>query len=406
MTRCTEPERWARAPGVDAAEEEVERYLAHVGLCPFHGAAEEREEARIRGVAALARADLGAVGSEGRAESRRRPAGHLLSIRVDGVERARLDLRSRRRVTLEVEAGVLVAVWQAGRVGAEEERYLTSYLMPAGASEGTSEMALEGGDGITFTAEAMADGRARLTVAYAAAGGLRARRPSAAQGGRRLSAAPARALGWRPVRGVALALCALLAAVLLAVAFFRRTEEPAPVVRQEPPSRTGAGHAPPPPEAAPPDPGTQNLRDVAPATPARTPPPARRAPQGAGRVAPPPRPREQLTVAAVRRIYVSPGEGTSDQQLREALVERLRAGGRFTVVAGEGEADAVLLREQSRSAGVSVQLVTRTGKTLWFMNGLAAAGGAGDVSDLAARIVAALNAAAGAAPPPDADPRR
>ncbi|HEX7315770.1 MAG TPA: hypothetical protein VF297_17765 [Pyrinomonadaceae bacterium] len=275
MTWCTEPERWARPPGADAPEEEVESYLAHVGVCPFHAGLEQREEELVRGIAAHARLDPGAR---------------------------------------------------------------------------------------------------RLTTAQ------RAARPSAE---------PARATRRYPVRRLAVALCVLAAVVLLALALFRTTERPAPVVQQEQPS------PPPTPESAPPARDTQNRQDVAPPALAATP----RTSQGNVRVAPTPRSRERLTVADVRRIYVSAGEGADDRQLREALIARLRAGDRFTVVTGERQADAVLLREQPRGAGVSVQLVTRGGKTLWFTTQPTASGGVEDVNDLAARIVAALTAAADKRPP-------
>lgn len=301
MMRCTEPERWASAPGADADEEEVESYLAHVGVCPFHAAIEQREEELVCGMAALARLDLSALGAEA----------------------------------------------------------------------------------------------------------------SAAQRARRPSPAPARALSRRPVRRLAFALCALAAVVLLSLilVFYRPAEQPVPVVRQEQPPRPTATDVPPPtPEATPSVINTQNRQDVAPPTsphgPASTPTVTPRTTKGGRQVSPPPRTPEQLTVADVRRIYVGTGEGAYDRQLREALIERLRAGDRFTVVTGEQQADAVLLREQPRGAGVSVQLVTRGGKTLWFTTQTTTAGGVEDVGDLAARIVAALTAAADKRQPPVNPPQR
>ena len=301
MRRCTEPERWASVPGADADEEEVESYLAHVGVCPFHAAVEQREEELVRGVAALARLDLSAPGAE------------------------------------------------------------------------------------ASTAQ-------------------RARRPS-----------PAHALSRRPVRRLAFALCALAAVVLLPLilVFYRPTEQPVPVVRQEQTPRPTATAVPPPPpttEATPSVTNTQNRQGVAPPTsphgPGPTPTVTPRTTKGGGQVSPPARTTEQLTVADVRRIYVGAGEGEYDRRLREALIERLRASDRFTVVTGERQADAVLLREQPRGAGVSVQLVTRGGRSLWFTTQTTTAGGVEDVGDLAARIVAALTAAADKRRPPVNPPQR
>jgi hypothetical protein len=301
----------------------------------------------------------------------------------------------RRRVTLEAEAGALVAVWRPGRNDAGEETYLTSYLLPVGAKQ-VSETVRASGHTITFTARAKADGKMRLTVACAARGWLRARRRSATQSAGRPPDEPARA------RRLAVALCALVAVVLLALLLFLPKERPAPVARQEQPARTAEAPLPPP-QATPFNTHSQNRQDVAPGhTPAPPAPP--RVPQGGRRGAPPPRTPERLTVADVRRIYV--GAGTYDPQLREALIERLRASDRFIVVTGEQQADAVLLREQPRGAGVSMHLVTRGGKSLWFTTQPTGAGGVEDVGDLAARIVAALTAAAGRRQPPLNTPRR
>jgi len=423
MTGCTDPKRWASAPGADAAEEEVMSYLAHAEVCPFHSAVEQREEARVRGVAALALLDPAAEGAEpraraeggdadpgGRAKSRREGSARTLSIRVNGVERAGVDLTSRREVALEVEDGDLVAVWRGGRGGGGDDVYLTSCLVSAGGgaagAKQVSETTLEGGQKITFTAEAGAGaGTRRLTVAYAAHVRPSARRLSAArQAG--TAAGRARALSRSPVALLAVAVCALLASALLALVLFSRTGEDVPVVKQEQPRQPDAGSVTPPPEPAPAPGGSgaQERQDAPPASPpavvAPSPTPAprpTRAPQRAG---------EQLTVANVRRVYVRMGEGDYDRRLRGALIERLRAGDRFTVVAGEQQADAVLMREQSRGAGVSVQLMTRTGKTLWFTTQPAAAGDVESVGDLAARIVAALDAAADGPRPPADAPRR
>jgi hypothetical protein len=324
-------------PGSDAAEEEVASYLAHVGVCPFHAAVEQREEALLLGIVTLAGRDLSAPGAEARAGA------------VEGGDRLDAEAKSHSR------------------------------------SSGRSQPA-------------------------AAPGRMRAQRVSAAQ---RPSDEPAPALRRLPARRLAVALCALAAVVLLALVLYRPTEQRVSVVQQGQPSRPPAPDVPPPPptpEATPSANDTQNRQDVVPATPphghAPTPNATPRVSQGGGRVSPPPQTREQLTVADVRRIYVGAGEGAHDPRLREALIERLRASDRFIVVGGEQQADAVLLREQSRGAGVTVQLVTRGGKTLWFTTQTTGAGGAEDVGDLAARIVNELTAAADKRRPPVNAPRR
>ncbi|HEX8149987.1 MAG TPA: hypothetical protein VF591_22585 [Pyrinomonadaceae bacterium] len=331
MTRCTEPERWPRAPGADAPEEEVESYLAHVNVCPLHAAAERREEELLRGMASLARRDLSAPVAAAGARAGVAGSGDRPDAQVEG-------RRARSRPDTATDRGRP----DAGR------------------------------------------------------------RLSAAQRAARPSAEPARASRRYPVRRLAAALCVLAAVVLLALVLFSPTEQPVPVVRQEQPSRPPVSDLAATPEATPSVTDTQNRRDVTLPRPTATP----RTSQGGVRVAPTPRAREQLTVADVRRIYVGAGEGTYDGQLREALIERLRDSDRFIVVAGERQADAVLLREQPRSAGVSVQLVTRGGKTLWYTTQPPAPGGVEDVGALAARIVAALTAAADERRSPVTPPRR
>jgi hypothetical protein len=111
-----------------------------------------------------------------------------------------------------------------------------------------------------------------------------------------------------------------------------------------------------------------------------------------------------LTVGVVRRIYVSPGESADDRGLRSALIAELRAGNRFAVVTSERQADAVLRREQSRGAGVRVQLMTRRGKILWFTTQPADAADDAAFGRVAARIVGALTDAAEGRSPPNAPP--
>jgi len=420
MTRCTEPERWTSAPGADAPEEVVESYLAHLSVCPFHAAIEQREDERVRGLAAHARLDLDAPFAEAQAsatdgldaqgESRHGTSGRTLSVRVDGVERARLALAAQRPLTLEVEAGALVALWQPGRDGGRAEVYLTSYVIPVGGgtagAKQVSEIDLASGERIVFTTEARADGRRQLTVSCAASGWARARHLSAAQRVSRPSDEPVRPLRRLPVWRLTGALCALVAVGLLALVIFQ-PEQPVPVAQQEQPTRASAPDVSPTPGATPSSTDdTQNRQEVAPAAPAHGHAPTPRASQRGVRVLPPPRTREHLTVADVRHIYVSPGEGDYDRQLREALIEQLRDSDRFTVVTVEQQADALLLREQPRSAGVSVQLLTRGGKTLWFTTQPATASGGEGIDDLAARIVAALTAAADQHRTPVRTPRR
>jgi hypothetical protein len=402
--RCTEPERWESAPGAAAAEEEVARYLAHIGECPFHAALEQRETARMRGVAALARrapdgldSDLQkyvgrGAGQDRQGKIRRKLFIDTLSIRVNGKERSRIDLAAQRRVALEVEAGALIAVWLPSQADGSEEVYLTSYVPAGGRMTDRKEISatvLEGGHRISFAAKASADARMQITVTYTTTNWWRALCMFMGQRTYTL-AAGARTWGLSPVPRMAVAACALLVFLLFVFVFFLRTEAPVPVARPEQPQQPGMDHVPPFKEPSLSTAGAENRNfNTAP-----LPTPAREAQRGARDIPAPARTHEQLTVATVRRIYVSPGESAYDRQLRAALIEQLRAGAKFTVVTREQEADAVLTREQSRGTDVSVQLLSRAGKSLWFTTQPNDAEGSQDVSNVAARIITALTAAA------------
>jgi hypothetical protein len=405
MMRCTEPERWESAPGAAAAEEEVARYLAHIGECPFHAALEQRETARMHGVAALARRAPDGLGSDlqkyvgrgagqdGQGEIRRKLFIDTLSIRVNGKERSRIDLAAQRRVALEVEAGALIAVWQPSRADGSEEVYLTSYVPASGRMTDRKEISatvLEGGHRISFAAKASADADARMqiTVAYTTTNWWRALCMFMGQRTHTL-AAGARTWNLSPVPRMAVAACALLASLLFVFVFLLPTEKPVPVASPEQPQQPGMEHVPPFQEPSLSTAGAENRNfNTAP-----LPTPARDAQRGARDIPAPARTHGQLTVATVRRIYVSPGESAYDRQLRAALIEQLRAGAKFTVVKREQQADAVLMREQSRGTDVSVQLLSRAGKSLWFTTQPNDADSQ-DVSNVAARIVTALTAAA------------
>ena len=415
MMRCTEREGWVSVPGADAAEEEVARYLAHLGECPFHAALEQREIARVRGVVELAKRAPDSLGSElreyggrgarqeRREKIRRKLFIDTLSIRVNGRERARLNLAAQRRVALEVETGALITVWQPRQADGTEEVYLTSHLPASGKGMDRKEISatvLEGGHRISFAAKTSADARMKITVTYAPTNWWRALRLFLEQS-RHTLAAGARAWRWSPAPRMVVALCALLVSLLFVFVFFLPTEKPVPVANQEQPRQPGVEHAPASEGPSLPTTSAENRNlSIAPfPTPEpRATPGSRRSRRGASDIPAPSRTREQLTVATVRRIYVSPGENAYDRQLRAALIEQLRAGATFTVVLREQQADAVLMPEQSRGTEVSVQLLSRAGKSLWFTTQPIDAEGVRDINNVAARIVTALTA--------DADKRR
>jgi hypothetical protein len=412
MTKCTDPQQWAAVPGSDAPEEDVARYLTHLEECAFHAAIEQCETAQLGAVLAFGESEPGGRNPEsgGRAAAamldgldllgaiRRDAFIRALSIRVDGSERCRLDLTEASAVTLEVEEGSLVGVWQPDYAGEADDLYLTTYVLhPDGTALGAkriSSTVLEGGQRISFTVELGGGSRCRLTVMYAETRWPRAARLSLTRLRRRLAA---RASDARRISSFKLAtgLLALLAALSLPAFFLLRAGRPTERAMQEDASRPAAAPAIAEPAAAPPTsaPPAPNVNVEAQSAPTRNTIPA-------------PSARPRMSLAKVRRVYVGAGEGEYLQRLRAAVIAQLRASGRFTVVARRQEADAVLLSELTRGAGVRVQLLDRDGKALWFTTQPASGEGVEDVSEAAAGIVGKLSDKAQQRPPRAAPRRR
>jgi hypothetical protein len=381
MIKCTEPELWTTVPKSDAPQEDVARYLTHLDRCAFHAEIERLEEERIRNVAALAASDLGgedrdlpmaAAVREGlnELEDRRRHAFiRTLAIRVNGSEQARLDLLADNHLTLDVEEGELIGVWQPNQNNAARDLYLTSYVADpnraAAAGKKVSSTVLEGGQRISFSLQPRGSSRVRITVAYAETQWLRALRLSWARLKQNLGFGTGE-IRWSAALKVAAALLVLLAALMLPFLLFRnkaqRVNQGATV---EPPSDPG-------PEAP-------HNRAVISATPAID-----------RNVRPRPGAPIQTSVENVRRVYVSVDKGEYNQQLRAALINQLQRSGRFTVVPREEEADALLVSETTRGASVRVQLLNRAKKSLWFTTQPTAGESLEDLSGVAARIVRAL----------------
>ena len=416
MNRCTDPQQWAAVPGSDAPEEDVARYLAHVGECAFHATIEQRETAQLRAMAAFAGNELGSRSRELRGQEaaairdgldalraiRRGVFIRALSIRVEGSERARLDLVMESSLTLEVEEGELIGVWQPDQLGEAEDLYLTTYVVrtdsAASGEKRVSSIVLEGGQRISFAVELKGDSRAQITVAYAETRWLRALRLSLARLKHRL-AYRAREMRWNSALKLTAGLLVLLSAFVLLPFLLLRTEEPT----QEPTQIANQSGAPPAVEvpaivepAAVPSPSvlrTPNSNGAAPAAAPRN-------------IAPTPRARAQMSLATVRRIYVGMGEGEYHQRLRAAVIAQLQESGRFTVVTREQEADAVLLSELTRGASVRARLLNRAGQPMWFTTQPTAGESIEDVRDVAAGIVRELSEKAAQRSPRDLAPRR
>lgn len=398
MTRCTDPQQWATVPGADSPEEDVARYLAHLEECAFHAAIEQRETAQLRSVVAFAGSELGSGslepgGPEAEALSdrldllgaiRRNVFIRTLSIRVDGSERCRLNLLEASCLKLEVEERALIGVWQPAQSGEAEELYLTTYVLhtdsAATGGKSVSSTVLEGGQRISFTVERTVDSKAQLTVAYTETRPLRSLRLSLARLRHRLLAHRAQETSRSLFLKLSAGLLALLAVIGLLSFLLLRNGRPTQIAKQSD-APTPVAVPPTVEPAAVPSPSIPQAPNINGSTPTAT----------TRNTATVPGTRPQMSLAKVRRVYVGTGEGDYHQRLRAAVIAQLRENGRFTVVASEQEADAVLLSELTRGAGVRVQLLNREGKPLWFTTQPTAGESNEDVSDTAAKIVRELS---------------
>lgn len=382
MIKCTEPELWTTVPESDASEEDVARYLAHVERCAFHAAIERSEEAQMRNVAALATSDLGGESPEAadvleglnELGIRRRGAFiRTLAIRVNGSERARLDLLEDSQRTLDVEEGALIGVWQADQSNAARDLYLTSYVVDqnwaAAGEKRVSSTVLEGGQRISFAGEPRGNCRVRITVAYAETEWRRVLRLSWERLKQNLGFGTGE-LRWSSALKLTVALLVLLAALVLLPFLLFRTRAPGPRVNEQPTLE--------PPAAVVPHPPNSNGEVSATPTIERN-------------IRPRPNAPIQTSVADVSRVYVSLDKGEYNKQLRVALIAELQRSGRFTVVTREEEADALLVSETTRGASVRVQLLNRARKPLWFTTQPLAGDSLEDVGGVAAGIVRALS---------------
>ncbi len=293
-------------------------------------------------------------GLTAQAASRRRRPGRFLSLRVDGYERAVLDLARKRRVSFQVGAGadlvevcrqdgLTLAVWVLGGPGSAVDR--------------EASIVIEGGQRIAFTASPVAGEAGDLAdlaieVDYRETRPMRAAALAATRLVARLAAA-GRAVARRTLRGSSDARrrtshrCGLrylwasgTVMVMTALAILA-------LWRIGPPSSTSSTERP-----------WENARGDA----LRT---LRFAPAAAA-------------LAEVERIHVAPlGSSPFARALRQALITRLDAGGRFTVCEARQEADALLTGSATGGGAaprIDLSLINADGETLWT----AAGGGAGE----------------------------
>jgi hypothetical protein len=383
------------------------------------------------------------------AARRKRSYSGLLSVVVDGRERARLDPARGSSVGLSVAEGAeLVEVYA---VETDERILLAAHLLDAGrGTEGgattKSEVVLEGGQKVSFTlstdAKALRDGEELLlTVGYRET----ARRRALARLWSRALTLLTNPLGgdarslWVPALAVLLLVCCVSLYVL-----YRRTE-------QSPPGALVAERTQPasnPPAVPSPTPSSEVMSKVEQRPPnisvVKTPPKNVSSPKHAPSSAPPREPRSERgarvagtepqsvragiaavevenipppqeamrrlpsqagvrSLSEVRAVYVEEsGEGSAGREVSDALAARVRADGRLGITVDKGRADAVLKLSARRltarvarsrcggSAGLafSAKLVDEDGKTLWQTDGAECGDTHGVAGERAAAAVA------------------
>lgn len=303
----------------------------------------------------------------------------FLSIVVDGLERARLDLIRERRAQFDVEEGAELI-----EVRADDEdgglllaaNLLTYDDQAAGDQTTTSSVVLEGGQRISFAValsrnDAGMISGAQVEIAYQETDPVRA----ASLLWRRLKYRIAEMLGvpglggWpglRPALALLVVVVGLAGFVLYLQSRQERTDQP--LIGSQPPPTVDPSS--PPIHQPPPQPDQTRTPEVAVNPSSNTNEPILR--QSAEEAA--------RSLLAVKHIYVySLGNDPFSQQVRENLISRLGASGRFAVTEKVEDADAALkgsTRQKTtqvdettgQQVGVgqaTVRLVNADGQVIW-----------------------------------------
>ncbi len=379
----------------------------------FLSGSERRPPSDRRHPPSLSQEDMLAIQAElGERASRRRAASAgLLSIMVDGIERARLVPARESRARLDVTEGAeLLEVYSKEESG---DVLLAAFLLYTDESDlapERSSIVLEGGQKISFSLQLSKDDEGEITggtvdVLYEETAFVRAASVSWQRFGNRLAAlaASTRWTGFSPVKA-ALAF-AVIAALALGVWFFALSgSEPSKsevAGGKDAPART-ADKEPPAPNPQPANqPDQASISDekssgggerVAEQPPAPLPPEIAANPRRPEVEIPPlEEPGAELTrsvenepvassLLGVKLIVIEVVEsGPFSESFRQHLIEELRARREFEITDDYNEADALLrvtARQRQTAEGsreernlyvgqVSVQILNAAGRRLW-----------------------------------------
>ena len=321
------------------------------------------------------------------AKRRKKYFGPILSVRVDGIERGHLDLNRTNSLRLEIEAGTELIEVQGG--DSSEEIMVATHLVTYdefGIVLSKSEVVLEGGQALSFeivSGDKPSSGTSRTLVMIR----YRETRPIGA-----LSLLLRQLTFYFPTRvnlqeliGVpkpAQVFLFALMGIAALVIYFQAIDQPKPgiiSVQTEPGASDEAKVAPPgtPPQSpreanqaagkqkAEPD-SSESARPRA-EQQERTP----GDPMSMERTRAPKSRSSSVKLLAVKRIYISTSDnGPLSQQIRELLIKSLESIGRFEIVRGKEEADAMLdifaIKElNGGKIALGLQLVSAEGETIW-----------------------------------------
>jgi hypothetical protein len=336
------------------------------------------------------------------AKRRKKYFGPILSVRVDGVERGQLDLNRTDSLSFEIEAGSdLIEVW--GGDPSEEIIVATHFLTydETNAVSSKSETVSEGGQLLSFDIvssdkSSSENPRMLITIRY------RETRPMASASGllRRLTSSLPGRIDLREWSGIP-NLAKVFLFVVISVAGFlvysriiRQPERPVVSVQPEPGSSNKPGIAPPDSSHSPGEANRSDGKQKPDSSESAN--PRNERPQSdneADRTRGLMRRSNPVKLLTVKRIYISTSDdGLLSQQIAELLTKRLSASGRFSVVGGKEDADAMLdvyaIRElNGGKVSLGLQLVTAEGETIWprMIKATKYSGYPADVTDRAVR---------------------
>ena len=319
---------------------------------------------------------------------RRGNSSNSLRVYVDGREQARLELERAQSIQLKIEEGAEVIQVRAACAG--EEILLATHLLSrdeSGLLPSQSFAIAEGGQQVSFSVSltnspAVESPSGLLSIKYQETKPIRAVLLAFRQLKYQLThRIPERLKQGSFLKPTLLALIVCLVGLLLYFQLRESKVDQSAINRKEAASPSQSPSQPQP-APSPNQPTPETSGGLIASNPS---PPGRRTTRG---------PRTSIASAkllSVKKVYVDPlGTDALSEQARAALIERLQASQRFTVIENRDQADAVFkgtvkhVGQDSAKASLNLQLVNADGQVLWPRT---TSGYAGLVADVCAKFV-------------------